>query len=78
MIIIILTTMRMITKNENDCKNDDYNNDIHNYDHDNHDKENNEREKQKKKDNSARHYLRFQSDNVSDLRSNEHYLGSGV
>ena len=36
------------------------------------------REKQKKKDNSARHYLRFQSDNVSDLRSNEHYLGSGV
>ena len=36
------------------------------------------REKQKKKENSARHYLRFQSDNVSDLRSNEHYLGSGV
>ena len=36
------------------------------------------REKQKKKENSARHYLRFPSDNVSDLRSNEHYLGSGV
>ena len=36
------------------------------------------REKQKKKENSTRNYLRFQSDNVSDLRSNEHYLGSGV
>ena len=48
MIIIIITTMRMITKNKNDCKNDDYNNDIHNYDHDNHDKENNETRKTEK------------------------------
>lgn len=32
MIIIIITTMRMITKNGNDCKNDDYNNGFHNYD----------------------------------------------
>ena len=48
MIIIIITTMRMITKNENDCKNDDYNNGIHNYDHDNHDKENNETRKKEK------------------------------
>ena len=48
MIIIIITTMRMITKNENDCKNDDYNNGFHNYDHDNHDKENNETRKTEK------------------------------
>ena len=44
MTIIIITTMRMIKKNENDCKNDG----IHNYDHDNHDKENNETRKTEK------------------------------
>ena len=36
--------MRMIKKNENDCKNDG----IHNYDHDNHDKGNNETRKTEK------------------------------
>ena len=40
--------MRMITKNESDCKNDDYNNGFNNYDHDNHDKENNETRKTEK------------------------------